>query len=111
VGTATDLPFGDGAFDLVFTAGVLIHQSREALPTVIDEIVRVAQRHVLCAEYYAEELVEVPYRGHDGALFKEDYGRRYVERHPELTQIEHGFLPASEGTWDDVTYWTFNKRS
>lgn len=108
-GMATDLPFDDGAFDLVFTAGVLIHQSREALPTVMDEIVRVADRHVICAEYYAPELVEVPYRGHSGALFKDDYGQRYLERHPGLTLVDQGFLPASEGAWDDVTHWTLRK--
>src|SRR4029079_17367651 len=37
---ARDLPFSDGEFDLVFTAGVLIHQPDETLPNVMAEIVR-----------------------------------------------------------------------
>lgn len=108
--TGRDLPFPDEAFDLVFTVGVLIHQSQEDLPTVIDEMVRCARHHVLCAEYFAEEIEEVPYRGQEEALFKQDYGARIAERHPGLELVDRTFLPASEGSsWDDVTVWTFSK--
>ena len=107
VGQAAELPFEDGTFDLVFTAGVLIHQSRESLPKVMDEQVRVAERFILFAEYYAKAQTEVPYRGHEGALFKDDYGRLYAERYPELDQLEKRFLDS--GSWDDVTCWTFRK--
>jgi pseudaminic acid biosynthesis-associated methylase len=107
IGQAAELPFEDGQFDLVFTAGVLIHQSRESLPSVLDEMIRVSKRFVLAAEYFADEPTEIPYRGHDGALFKDDYGRLIAERDPKLEQIEKGFLDS--GSWDDVTYWTFRK--
>jgi pseudaminic acid biosynthesis-associated methylase len=105
---ARSLPFGDGAFDLVFTTGVLIHQPPDTLPDVIDEIVRCARRYVLCGEYFAEGLEEVPYRGHRGALFRRDFGALYAERHPALTLLEQGFL-ARDGVWDDLTYWIFEK--
>ncbi len=107
--SGTGLPFEDGDFDLVFTMGVLIHQSTEELPAMMSEVVRCSSRWVLCGEYYSEQDVEVPYRGHRGALFKRDYGRLYAEAHPELHQVDQGFLPASEGTWDDVTWWLFDK--
>ncbi len=107
--SGTALPFDDGAFDLVFTMGVLIHQSTEQLPAMMSEVVRCARRWVLCGEYFSEQDVEVPYRGHHGALFKRDYGRLYAERHQELRLADQGFLPASEGTWDDVTWWLFEK--
>lgn len=107
--SGTGLPFEDGAFDLVFTMGVLIHQSSEELPTVMSEVVRCSSRWVLCGEYYADQDVEVPYRGHQGALFKRDYRRLYAEAHPELHLVDQGFLSASEGTWDDVTWWLFEK--
>ena len=106
---ARRLPFEDGRFDLVFTAGVLIHQPEVTLGAVMDEIVRCSRRYVLCLEYFAEQPVEVPYRGETGALFKRDYGRLYQGRHPELALRDRGFLPRSEG-WDDVTYWWFEKR-
>jgi pseudaminic acid biosynthesis-associated methylase len=106
---ARSLPFEDGAFDLAFTTGVLIHQPPADVPLVMDEIVRCSRRYVLCGEYRADELEEVPYRGQQGALFRHDYGRLYRERHPTLRLVEEGFLPRSEGVWDDITYWVFEK--
>lgn len=108
VATARDLPFKDGWFDLAFTTGVLIHLPDAALPQVMEEIVRVSRRYVLCGEYYAPTAVEVPYRGERGALFKRDYGDLYQKRFPSLRLIERGFLERSEG-WDDVTWWLFEK--
>jgi len=109
VSSARELPFADDSFDLVFTTGVLIHQSPDELPRVMDEIVRCSRRYVLCGEYRADELEEVPYRGQRGALYKQDYGRLYQERFPQLRLLEEGFLPKSEGVWDDVTYWVFEQ--
>jgi pseudaminic acid biosynthesis-associated methylase len=108
-GSARSLPFADRSFDLVFTAGVLIHQPREALPAVMREIVRSSGRFVLAAEYYAPEEVEVEYRGQRGALFKRDYGRLYLEAFPDLALHARGHLGTDEG-WDDVTYWVFRRR-
>jgi pseudaminic acid biosynthesis-associated methylase len=105
---ARSLPFRDGAFDLVFTAGVLIHQPESTLPLVMAEAVRCARRHVLALEYFAPETSEVPYRGHEGALFKRDYGRLYRELFPELELLESGELGRDEG-WDDVTWWLFRR--
>jgi hypothetical protein len=61
--SAAELPFVDHCFDLVFTMGVLIHQPDESLGRVMSEVVRCSARLVLCAEYYAPEPTEVPYRG------------------------------------------------
>jgi len=103
-----DLPFRDRWFDLVFTVGVLIHQPDATLPRVMGEIVRCSGRYVLCAEYFAEEPVEVPYRGQEGALFKRDYGALYREQFPELRLVSEGFLGQDDG-WDDVTWWLFER--
>lgn len=108
--SARALPFDDGAFDLVFTMGVLIHQSPESLPDVMREIVRVSSRWVLCGEYYAPEPTEVPYRGQTGALFKRDFGGDYLRQFPELAQVDTGFLARGDATWDDITWWLFEKR-
>jgi pseudaminic acid biosynthesis-associated methylase len=104
---ARSLPFADRSFDLVFTTGVLIHQPPDELGPVMDEIVRCARRYVLCGEYRADSLEEVPYRGQEGALFRNDYGRLYQERFPDLRLVEEGFLARDEGPWDDLTYWVF----
>lgn len=106
---ARELPFRDRWFDLVFTAGVLIHQPPEILPIVMSEVVRCSRRYVLCAEYYSERPTEVAYRGETGALFKRDFGGLYQELFPELRLLKSGFLPMDQGGWDEVTWWVFEK--
>lgn len=106
---ARELPFRDRWFDLVFTTGVLIHQPVDALPIVMSEIVRCSRKYVLCGEYHAEELTEVPYRGFSGALWKRDFGGLYQQLFPGLRLVDKGFLPRDEGGWDDVTWWLFEK--
>ena len=109
-GRALELPFRDGFFDLVFTCGVLIHQPPDALPSIMAEIVRCSRRFVLCAEYFAETLTEVPYRDQPGALYKMDFGAIYQQRFPHLELRRKGFLSKAQG-WDDVTFWLFEKRA
>src|SRR5262249_27056461 len=107
---ARDLPFEDESFDLVFTMGVLIHQPDESLPAVMDEMVRVARRYVLCGEYYEAKQVEVGYRGYRNALFRRDYGGLFAARFPETLRLaEQGHLTAADG-FDDVTWWLFERR-
>ena len=107
-GPARELPFRDGWFDLVFTMGVLIHQPDEALPAVMREMVRCSGRYVLCGEYFASDQVEVRYHGHDGALFKRDYGALFLGLDEGLTLVDEGFLGTDAG-WDDVTWWLFER--
>jgi pseudaminic acid biosynthesis-associated methylase len=106
--SARELPFRDRRFDLVFTMGVLIHQPPETLPIVMAEIVRCADRYVLCGEYFSPEPTDMAYRGQSGALFKRDFGGLYQQLFPDLRLVKKGFLSKAEG-WDDVTYWVFEK--
>jgi hypothetical protein len=75
----------------------------------MDEIVRCSTRHVLCGEYFGDPPSQVRYHGLDGALFKRDYGRLYVERFPELRAVARGFLAKHDGGWDDLTWWLFER--
>lgn len=109
LGSARELPFKDGWFDLVFTMGVLIHQPEDSVLDVMSEMARCSSRYVLCGEYFAAETTEVAYRGVAGALFKRDYGKAFVEVDPSLTLIETGHLTAAEG-FDDITWWLFEKK-
>ena len=45
----------------------------------------------------AEGLEEVPDRGQEGALFRNDNGRMYQERVPYLRLVEEGFLAQELG--------------
>jgi pseudaminic acid biosynthesis-associated methylase len=108
VGTARELPFATGAFDLVATVAVLIHQPHDTLRDAMAETVRCTRRWLLCAELYDPATAEVQWRDQSGALFKRDYGRIYHEEFPELRLEHEGFLGHDQG-WDDVTFWLFAK--
>jgi pseudaminic acid biosynthesis-associated methylase len=107
--TAKELPFDDRSFDLVFTMGVLIHQPEQSLPVVMDEMVRVADKYVMCGEYFDEETVEIGYRGHSGALFRRDYGGLFAMRFEGTLRLRlTGHLDAEDG-FDDLTWWLFER--
>jgi pseudaminic acid biosynthesis-associated methylase len=108
-GTANALPFADGSIDLVFTSGVLIHIAPDQLGTVVDEIYRVARRYVVCIEYFAHEPTEVVYRGRSGCLFKRDFGKFYLDRHPDLRVLDYGFLWQPLDSSDNSNWWLFGK--
>jgi pseudaminic acid biosynthesis-associated methylase len=106
---ARELPVSDRSIDFVFTMGVLIHQPEETLEKVMSEMVRASSRYVFCGEYYDKETVEVHYRGHEGALFRRDYGGLFLDLFPhELTLMREGYLGPEEG-WDRVTWWLFQR--
>ena len=107
-GQALDIPFRDGTFDLVFTAGVLIHIPLDVLPAALKEIFRVSRRYVLAVEYYAEKETLIPYRGHDDLLWKRDFLRHYQALCPELTLQRRGHWGAEDG-FDRTHWWLMEK--
>ncbi len=108
-GTAGDLPFADGGFDLVFTAGVLIHIPEAALEAAYREIHRVSRRYILTMEYFSPKAVTVPYHGRDEMLFKRDFGGLWLELFPGLEPVGDGFFWKRTTGLDDVTWWLFRK--
>ena len=81
------LPFGDDAFDLVFTVGVLIHIPPSTIDGVMDEIARCSRELIYGCEYYAPEYTEVVYRGESGVMWKTDFASRY-QAGRELTLVD-----------------------
>lgn len=59
-GSAYDLPFIDSQFDLVYTAGVLIHLSDTE--KAMKEIYRVSSKYILSIEYFDDKDREISYR-------------------------------------------------
>jgi pseudaminic acid cytidylyltransferase len=106
--SAGRLPFTDEQFDLVLSAGVLIHQPDESLGDVMAEMSRCSGRWILMAEYFAPSREEISYRGVDGALFRRDYGAMFADGHDGFVLRESGFIGRDEG-WDDVTWWLFER--
>ncbi|MCP3932989.1 MAG: methyltransferase domain-containing protein [Bacteroidetes bacterium] len=103
------LPYDDNSIDLVFTSGVLIHVSSGDLDAMIEEINRVAAKYILCIEYFSHEPVEIKYHGHDGYLFKRDFGSYYLNAYPSLRVLDYGFLWQPLDSSDNSNWWLFEK--
>ena len=91
-GSAFDIPFKDGFFDLVFTNNVLIHIAPGDIGAVMDEMHRVSRRWIWGFEYYAPEFTEIPYRGKTDLLWKADYGRLFLERFKDLRPLRESLI-------------------
>lgn len=105
---ASDIPFEDAYFDLVFTAGVLIHIPLAALPTALSEIYRVSRRYILAIEYFAEEETVIHYRGYDNLLWKRDFLKHYCSEFPGLTLLRSGYWGPEDG-FDRTHWWLLEK--
>ena len=63
-----------GTFELVFTAGVLIHIEPEHVKDVMQDLINKSLRWVLAVEYAAERETIVEYRGHTEKCWKRPDG-------------------------------------
>jgi len=86
--SALALPFHDGAFDLVYTSGVLIHISPDHIGAALDEIYRCSKRFIWGWEYCAESYVEVSYHGRDGMLWKTNFSQLFLDHFPTLELVK-----------------------
>ncbi len=109
-GLASKIPLADGAVDLAFTFGVLIHIHPDNLLASMSEIYRVSRRYIICAEYFADKPTEVPYRGHTEALFKRDFGGFYLDSFPKLKVVDYGFFWSRVTAMDNTTWWVLEKQ-
>ena len=87
-GEASDIPFKDGFFDMVFTSGVLIHIAPEDLKGVLKEIHRCTKKYVFGFEYYSPETQEIFYRGNSNLLWKSDFAGKYLELFGDLVRVK-----------------------
>jgi pseudaminic acid biosynthesis-associated methylase len=87
-GSALDIPYKDGYFDLVFTSGLLIHISPSDLRLVMSEVHRCTKKYIWGFEYYADKHTEVVYRGNENLLWKGNFAGMYVDLFEDLDLIK-----------------------
>lgn len=95
-----------GEFDLVFTAGVLIHIGPDDVSDVMDSIIAASRKYVLAIEYAADTEEHVEYRGHAERLWRRPFGKLYQDKGLKL--IESG--EAGNG-FDRCQYWILAKEA
>lgn len=108
---ADNLRASDNSIDLVFTSGVLIHIPPDQLQASMKEIHRVARRWIICAEYFSPSEEMIPYRGHDNALWRRDYGSLYLDQFPDLRCQTCVFAWKRMTGLDNLTFWVLEKGS
>lgn len=108
-GDATKLPVDEASVDLSFSTGVLIHVHPDDLAGAVDELYRVTRRHILICEYFSDQPESKPYRGQEGLLFKRDFGKFMLERHPDLLIVDYGFFWREATGLDNGNWWIFRK--
>lgn len=108
-GTASAIPLADGAVDMAFTCGVMIHIAPDDLMASCAEIHRVSSRYIVCIEYFADTPQEMSYRGQDGLLFKRDFGEFWMDGFPDLRLLDYGFFWRRATSLGNLTWWLFAK--
>ena len=110
-GGAEAIPLGDAAVDMVFTSTVLIHVGPDNLLSACREIHRVADRYILCNEYFSVHPETIEYRERTDLLFKRDFGSFWLDNFPDLQLIDYGFFWRRADAMDNTTWWLFAKSS
>jgi pseudaminic acid biosynthesis-associated methylase len=91
-GSALNIPFKEGFFDLVFTSVVLIHIAPEHISRVLDEIYRCTKQYIWGFEYYADVHTKVPYRGQTELLWKANFSKLFLDRFADLRLVREEFF-------------------
>ena len=86
-GSAFDIPYKDSYFDLVFTSGVLIHISPDDVAEALGEIHRCSRHYIWGMEYFAEDYVNVEYRGNEALLWKTNFAKLCLNQFDDLNLV------------------------
>ncbi len=112
-GSGFDIPFKDGYFDLVYTAGVLIHIAPGDLSKIMLEMTRCSKKYIWGFEYYSPEPKDINYRGNEGFLWKMDYAKKFMETDSRLSEVKRKKYPyiaeAHKGNEDIMYLLEINK--
>jgi len=87
-GSAFDIPYKNGYFELVFTSGVLIHLHPSDIAEAMKEIHRCTRCYIWGYEYYAEEHTPITYRGCENLLWKTDFAKLYLDMFDDLQLVK-----------------------
>ena len=87
-GSILDIPFKDNYFDLVFTSGVLIHISPSDIKKVMKEIYRCTKKYIWGYECYADDYIEMVYRGKKNICWKGNFVKMYLDFFKDLKLVK-----------------------
>ena len=91
-------------YDLVFTAGVLIHIHPSILESVIRKIVDLSNQYIFGFEYYSEKLEEIKYRNHSNLCWKQDFPLLFRKLFPSLKIVRQEKFSYKDNDLIDIAY-------
>lgn len=97
--------------DLVFTSGVLIHIAPASLARAYESMYESSNKYIAVCEYYNPTPVEVEYRGYKKRLFKRDFAGDLMDKYPDLSLLDYGFIYRRDPNFslDDPTWFLLQK--
>ena len=98
-------------WDLVFTKGVLIHINPSELNKVYELMYSASNRYIVVSEYFNPSPVTIEYRGHLDRLFKRDFAGELLDKYPDLSLVNYGFVYHRDNYFpqDDATWFLLEK--
>lgn len=102
----------ESGYDFVFTSGVLIHLAPEMLPLAYQKLHDASSRYICLAEYFNTTPISIPYRGHEGKLYKRDFAGEFLDTFPDVRLVDYGFLWRRDPVCpdDDITWFLMEKQ-
>lgn len=91
-------------YDLVFTAGVLIHIHPLTLELVIRKIIDLSSQYVFGFEYYSDKLEEIKYRDHSNVCWKQDFPLLFMKLFPQLKIVKQEKFSYKNSDINDIAY-------
>lgn len=99
VSSALELPFEDDFFDVVYTAGVLIHISPNDIARVVEEICRCVKPggYIWGCELYHDSSVAIPWRNNNEACWADNFPLIYSDSNNNLELLKEDKIPLPRG--------------
>ena len=91
-------------YDLVFTYGVLIHQSPSIVESLIKKIIELSHKFIFGYEYFSDELTEIKYRNNSNVMWKQNYPKIFQKINPNLKLIKEQKIQYKEKMIFDKAY-------
>ena len=91
-------------YDLVFTATMLIHVNPSAIENILLKIINLSKKYIFGFEYYSEELIKVPYRNQNDALWKQNLPELFKKIDHTLIIEKQRIIPYKDDHLKDITY-------
>ncbi|MEO9276697.1 MAG: pseudaminic acid biosynthesis-associated methylase [Nitrososphaera sp.] len=91
-------------YDLVYTAGVLIHINPSALDEIVKKMIDLTREYIFGFEYYSDNLVEVKYRGHSNVCWKQNFPMLFKKMIPSLQTVKEEKFHYKEENLYDIAY-------